>query len=83
MKPFYELLTMTDEEKLSYLKEEAEKVIQGALPKHQLKLRALQAKCDGIRAKVKDPFIRADRIYCTMQDSFFEMNEVLKPFRKE
>lgn len=50
-----EIYKMSDEEKLSYLKEEVEKVITSAPPKNQLKLRKIQARLDGIRRKVKNP----------------------------
>jgi len=83
LKTFDELILMSDEDKLTYLRGESEKIIQGAPANNQLKLRALQAKCDGIRNKVKDNFVGANRMYYMMQDSLMELNESLKPFRED
>ena len=68
MLTFDELLSMTDEEKLEYLKVESEKVISSSEPNSQLKLRAIQAKCDGIRSRVKNPLVSAQAMYNMMVD---------------
>ena len=78
MKTFDELSSMTEEDIDKYLREEIEEVINSA-PKNQvLKLRALQAKMDGIRNKVKNPQVRLDMIYSEMIKSLYELNNALK-----
>ena len=77
MKSFDELLTMTDQEKLDYLKEEVEKVISKAEPHNVLKLRHIQAQMDGIRARVHNPQVSAKLISDEMIKSFYELNGVL------
>ena len=78
MKSFDELLAMSDDEKLSYLSNEAEKVIQAAPANKQLKLRALQAKCDGVRKRIKNAQISKEIMYHMMMISLYELNEALK-----
>lgn len=56
MKTLDELREMDQATLLRYLDAEAENIISQANPGNQLKLRALQAKCDGIRARVKNPY---------------------------
>lgn len=78
MKTFDELIKMTEAEKTEYLETEVEKIIKSAPANNQLKLRQLHAQCNGIRNKVKDEFVRANRMYYMMVDSLNELNEVLK-----
>ena len=78
MKPFDDLLRMTDAERLAHLREEVERVIARARPGNVLKLRALQARCDDIRSRVKNPYVSAQMIYTEMVDRLNELNEVLK-----
>lgn len=77
MKPFDELIKMTDDERLAYLESEVEKVIQNARPEIQLKLRAVQAKCNGIRRTVKSPLAAAAQIQGLMLDSLMELQKNL------
>lgn len=57
MLSFDELKSMSDSERISYLHEESEKLILSAAPHNQLKLRSLQAKCDGIRRTHKNHYL--------------------------
>lgn len=84
MRPFDELKAMPESELLSYLRDEAEAVISGASPNNQLKLRALQARCDHIRRQyIANKYVASAKIYDTMWGSFCEMNDALKTFRSE
>lgn len=83
MKSFDELRAMTDPERMAYLEQEVERVISSAPPNQVLKLRALQARMDGIRAKVHNPVVRMHKINDEMMRSFLELNEALKPWRTE
>lgn len=80
MKSFDEISHMTDDERADYLKEEVEKVIQNAPPTMCLKLRALQARLDRVRAKYSNapPIVTAELMYSEMIRSLNELNEVLK-----
>lgn len=71
-------MALTDDERLAYLNEEVEKVISMAPANQVLKLRALQARMNGIRSRVKDPQVRLTMIANEMMASFNELNEVLK-----
>ena len=68
MLTFDELLSMTDQEKLNYLKVEVEKVISSSEPNNQLRLRVLQVKCDGILSRIKSPLSSAQAVYNVMID---------------
>lgn len=83
MKTFDELQAMTDTEKLRHLAEEVEKVISAAPPNLVLKLRALQARMDRIRSRIKNPQVSASLIYDEMVNSLLTLNETLKPLRKD
>ena len=78
MKSFDELLAMSDSEKDEYLRAEAEKVIAQASPNKVLKLRQLQARCDGIRRRVHEPSVAAGMVYGLMLDRLNELNVHLK-----
>lgn len=77
MKSHDELMAMSDEEKLSYLDEEVEKVISNAEPKMQLKLRAIQARANGIRRRIKDKYTCADVVFRMMVESLHKLNNAL------
>lgn len=77
MKSHDELMEMTDEERGAYLILEVEKIITSAPPHSQLKLRALQARIDGIRNRNHDPYKAALEIYDLMMVHFGEMNRTL------
>ena len=78
MLTFDELLHMEDSDRLRYLKEEAEKVINSADPSNQLKLRAIQARCDGIRSRMKNPLVSAQAMYNMMiEDGVNPLSEAL------
>lgn len=77
MKSFDELLAMTDQEKLGYLKEEVEQIISQAEPRNVLKLRHLQAHIDGIRGRIKNPAVTAQIIYDEMIMALNELNGAL------
>lgn len=77
MKSHDELMVMSDNEKLSYLDQEVEKLINGAPPNMQLKLRAIQARTNGIRAKIKDKYACADVIFRLMVESLSKLNQAL------
>lgn len=83
MKTHDELQALTDSEKLEYLKNEVEKIINSAPPHQVLKLRALQARMDGIRNRVRNPIVSMNMIADEMMRSFLELNEALKPLRKD
>lgn len=74
---------MTDAEKLEYLREEVEKVIAAAPPRLVLKLRALQARVDRVRSRIKNPQVSAGLIYDEMVNSLLTLNETLKPWRTD
>ena len=73
MKSHDELVAMSDDDRLAYLAAESERIITSAPPKYQLKLRALQAKCDGIRRRVKNPLVSARIMSDLMQRKFDEL----------
>jgi uncharacterized protein DUF3135 len=79
MKSFDELKVMPDQERLAHLHEEVEKVITSASPNSQLKLRALQAKCDHVRRQYSaNPYVASAKIYDTMWSSFTELDDALQ-----
>lgn len=69
MKSFDELLSMPDTDKLAYLREESQKLIDNAAPHNQLKMQALQAKCDNIRRTHKAPYLACLMMVELMLDS--------------
>lgn len=75
MKTFDELLKMDQATLLRYLETESEAIISRASPGNQLKLRAIQAKCDGIRARVKNPYYACELMVDMMMISAAEMAE--------
>ena len=77
MKDHTELMGMTEDERMAYLHEEVEKLIATVPPSHVLKLRALQAKLDGIRKRVKNPQVSMLMIAREMMVSFDELRQVL------
>lgn len=77
MKSFDELLEMTEQQKLTYLKEEVEKIILGAPPRFHLKLRALQAKIDGVRRRATTHKEGLELIFNEMLNSFEELRKAL------
>lgn len=79
MKSHDELCAMTDTEKLEYLHDEVEKIIASAPPNLVLKLRALQARLDGVRKRVHNPIVSLNIIYEEMLESLITLNETLKP----
>lgn len=78
MKTFDELLTMSESEREAYRREEVERVIASADPKHTLKLRALQAKIDKISRTTVHPLACASKIVGMMNDKMIELNEAFK-----
>ena len=66
---FDELLSMTNDQKDAYLKQESEKIISAANPRNQLSLRHLQSKCDSIRRTGFDPYDSAYKISALMMQS--------------
>lgn len=74
---FSQIQKLSEDEKQAYLESvraaESERIITSAPPKYQLKLRALQAKCDGIRRRVKNPLVSARMISDMMQRQFDEL----------
>ncbi len=63
-------------------REEVEKIIQSAPPHRVLKLRKIQAECDGIRRKYKaNPQMIRELIYNKMITSLIDLNESLKPLK--
>lgn len=83
MKTFDELLQMTDEARKQYLREEVEQVINAAPDHYVLKLRHLQSRLDGIRARIKNPQVRLEMIYSEMIDSLNQLNNVFKGLHHE
>lgn len=82
MKSHNELMAMSETELTTYLHEEAEKLIANTSPHNQLKMRALQAQCDGIRKKYRNPVVSCGKIYALMESRFFELNDALLAFRQ-
>lgn len=78
MKSFEELRAMTDPERLAYLHEESEKLIQNAAPHNQLKMRAIQAQCDSIRRKHKTPYLACLLMVNLMLESAENMSGKLR-----
>jgi hypothetical protein len=72
-----QLQTIPDNVRIGYLRAMVEDLILSAPPYSQLKLRALQAKCDGIRARVKNPTVCARIMADVMLNSLTELNDVL------
>lgn len=77
MKTHSELMVMPDADRLAYLAQESERVIRSAPPNQQLKLRALQAQCDGIRRRVKSPLFAARMMSDLMHRKFDELRQAL------
>jgi len=77
MKDHDDLVSMTEDERMSYLHEEVEKIIATVPPNHELKLRALQARMRGIRRRVKNPQVSMLMIAREMMVSFDELRQVL------
>lgn len=77
MKSHSELMAMSDAERLAYLAQESERVIRSAPPNHQLKLRALQAQCDVIRRRVKNPLFAARMMSDLMHRKFDELRSAM------
>lgn len=71
---------MTEEE----FRTEIERIIQSSPPHMHLKMRALQAKCDGIRRKSHwTQQQKLDAIFSLMMDSFAELREALNSLNRE
>lgn len=82
MKSFDELKSMSEPERLAYLHSEADKLIANAAPHNQLKMRALQAQCDGIRKKYRNQAVSCCKIYSIMLESgLFKLNDALLEFK--
>lgn len=77
MKTFDELKTMDQATLLAYLDAEAETIISRASPGNQPKLRALQAKCDGIRARVKNPYYACELMVDMMKIKAQELVDLI------
>jgi hypothetical protein len=77
MKSHDELTSMAEDERLAYLDLEVERLIAAAAPRNQLKMRALQAKCDAVRRKYKNPIVACGKITGLMEDKFFGLNDAL------
>lgn len=82
MKNHDDLIAMSEDEQMAYLHEEVEKIISSAPPNQTLKLRALQARMDGIRRRIKNPQVRLTMIVKEMMVSFNELRAVLQAFTK-
>jgi len=78
MLTFDELLLMSDQEKLDYLRKEEEAIISTARGRSILELRKIQSKCDRIRRTVKNAQVSSSMIYSEMIESMLELNEELK-----
>lgn len=77
MKKFDDIVAMTDDEKMKYLKEEEERIISNADPKNVLKLRKLQAECERVRRTVKDPLVRQAKLSSKMWESVYDFRDIL------
>lgn len=78
MKTFDELLDMTPEELEQYRVDMVESVITNAPANNQLKLRALQAKINGISSKSHwTPQQRLSTVQDMMQESFLRLRDAL------
>lgn len=75
MKSHDEIVAMSDADRLAYLAQESERLIRSAPAKQQLKLRALQAQCDGIRRRVKSPLFAARMMSDLMHRKFDELRQ--------
>jgi len=75
MKTHDELVAMSDADRLAYLTQESGRVIRSAPPQSQLKLRALQAQCDGIRRRVKSPLFAARMMSDLMHRKLDELRQ--------
>ena len=75
MLSFDELLSMTDDQKYAYLKQESDKIISAAAPKRQLGLRHLQSKCDSIRRTSFSAEDSAGKITALMMQSLDKLNK--------
>lgn len=78
MKSHEELSSMSEDALFEYLHTEVETIINAASPKDVLKLRAIQAKMDGIRKRVKNPLVSASIMYQEMFDSLYKLKDHLK-----
>lgn len=78
MKTFDELINMSDEEKLAYLKEEERKLIEATSPRNKLKLQSLSAKCSTIRRKYKHPHLSCLKIYELLTEKVEELKAAHK-----
>lgn len=78
---FSQIQALSDDDKAAYLDgvraDQSERLIRSAPPKHQLKLRALQAQCDGIRRRVKSPLFAARMMSDLMHRKFDELRQAL------
>lgn len=77
MKSHDELMALSDDEKLAYLEQESERLIQSAPDRYQLGLRAIQAKCNGIHRRVKNPQVACRMISDMMHRKFDELRQAL------
>ena len=78
MKSHDDLAAMNDHDLMMYLNEEVEAIIRNAPKRYVMKLRAMQAKMDGIRKRVVNPVVRAEMMYRAMIESLNELNHALK-----
>lgn len=72
-----ELMKMTGAQRLAYLEQEVEAIINDAPSHMQLKLRALQAKLNGIRKSTKNNYVCALKMFLLMKESFEELRSKL------
>jgi hypothetical protein len=70
-----DLSKMTHEQLDKYLEDEVESIIQQSNPRCVLKLRVLQARMNGIRRRVKDPYHRAYLINAEMKLSIERLRD--------
>jgi hypothetical protein len=75
---FDDLLKMTDQERLDYLDQEAEKIFARANPNNVLKLRAIHARLSQKRKKIKNRYVAAQMMYHDMLIALEYLNDALK-----